>query len=94
MIWIGFYDSGEAVKLSKVIDDKLTNYGFRKEKSYKKHVTIARMKSREGREEIVRIVDKNIERTFGEMDCKEIKLRQSTLTPKGPIYKNIEVVKL
>ena len=94
VIWIGFHDEGETLKLSQVIDEKLTKYGFKKEKSYKPHVTIARMKSREGKEEILKIVEENKDKIFGEMECNEIKLKQSILTPKGPIYKDVEVVKL
>lgn len=94
VIWIGFYDDGETINISKNIDERLAKYGFRKEKDYKPHVTIARMKSREGREEIRRIIEENKEKEFGEIKCQAIKLKQSILTPQGPIYRTIREVSL
>ena len=94
VIWIGFYDKGETIKLSNSINERLAAHGFKKEKSYKPHVTIARMKSGEKKAEVLQVIKENKGEIFGEMECKEIKLKQSILTPEGPIYKDVEVVKL
>ena len=94
VIWIGFYDNGETINISKNIDERLVKYGFKKEKDFKPHVTIARMKGMEGKEEIRKIIDENKEKEFGKIKCQAIKLKQSILTPQGPIYKTIQEVSL
>ena len=94
VIWIGFSDEGQAEKMARQIDEKLSALGFKREKNYKPHVTIARMKSGEKKEKVLEIIDTYRDEIFGEIECREIKLKKSTLTPEGPIYEDIEVVKL
>lgn len=94
VLWIGFFDNGQTKILSEIINERLAEYGFKKEKNFKPHVTIARMKSREGKEDVLKIIDFYREKEFGEIECCEIKLKESVLTPKGPIYKDLEVVRL
>ena len=94
VIWIGFADDGQTEKMARHIDEKLSILGFKRDKSYKPHVTIARMKSGEKRDKVLEIIDEYKDVIFGEIECREIKLKKSTLTPKGPIYEDIEVVKL
>ncbi len=94
VIWIGFHDNGEVVKISKAIDEGISRYGFKKEKSYVPHITIARMKGRERKEKVLQIIEEYEKKEFGEIECREIKLKKSILTPKGPIYEDLEVVEL
>ncbi|HHO56980.1 MAG TPA: RNA 2',3'-cyclic phosphodiesterase [Thermoplasmatales archaeon] len=94
VIWLGFHDDGEVVKISKTIDENLSSLGFRKERSYVPHITVARMKSGLKKEEVIRVLKEYEEREFGEVECKEIKLKKSILTRDGPIYEDIEVVKI
>ena len=94
VIWLGFHDDGEVVKISKTIDENLSSLGFRKERSYVPHITVARMKSGLKKEEVIRVLKEYEEREFGEVECKEIKLKKSILTREGPIYEDIEVVKI
>ncbi|MCD6370381.1 MAG: RNA 2',3'-cyclic phosphodiesterase [Thermoplasmata archaeon] len=90
VIWIGVAPAEPIVKLSKCIDEKLSLLGFEKEKSYIPHLTIARAKGP--------VSIKNLERfkgtKFGEVEVKEIKIKKSTLTPKGPIYKDLASIQL
>ena len=94
IIWIGFHDNGETSSISKALNEHLAYHGFRKEKNYKSHITIARMKTRENKEKIIQIVNDNKERVFKSVVCNEMKLKKSILTPQGPIYTDIEVVAL
>lgn len=94
VIWIGFNDNGETVAISKNIDERLCKYGFKKEKDFKPHVTIARMKSIEAKDKVIQVIKENKEKEFGEVDCNTIKLKQSILRPEGPIYKTIYECKL
>jgi len=54
-------------------------------KSFEPHVTIARVKSRR-RENLVSILKKVKEMYIGRMIVDNIRLKKSTLTPRGPIY--------
>lgn len=94
VVWIGFQDGGETVTLSKTIDEHLSPLGFKKERNFHPHVTIARMKGREGKERVLGVVDAHEHTEFGHVRCSSIILKQSTLTPKGPIYSDVEVVYL
>lgn len=94
VVWIGFQDRGETVALSKNIDEHLFTLGFKKERNFHPHVTIARMKSREGKDEVIRVVEAHEHTEFGNVMCDRITLKHSVLTPKGPIYSDVEVVHL
>ncbi|OYT60583.1 RNA 2',3'-cyclic phosphodiesterase [Euryarchaeota archaeon ex4484_178] len=90
VIWIGIEDYEPIVKMAKCIDSHLSKMGFKREKSYIPHLTVARAKGR------VRI--KNIQdfmhRDFGDVEVREIKIKKSTLTPKGPIYEDVAIIQL
>jgi len=90
VIWIGVNQYEPIVKMAKCIDSKLSKFGFQKEKSYVPHLTVARAKGRVS----IRNIDKFIHMDFGRVEIKEIKLKKSTLTPKGPIYEDIAVIQL
>ena len=74
----------------RCIDYHLTKFGFKREKSYVPHLTIARVKGKIKIENL----EKFREMEFGEIEVKEIKIKKSTLTPEGPIYEDVEVIPL
>ncbi|MEM1513594.1 MAG: RNA 2',3'-cyclic phosphodiesterase [Candidatus Thermoplasmatota archaeon] len=94
VIWLGFHDNGETLKMANYIDEKLVEYGIKREASYKPHITIARMKSGENKEKILRVIEENKDKYFGEINCESIKLKQSILKPEGPTYIDIGEIKL
>ena len=92
VIWIGTKDGiNELEKLAEMIRTKLSQIGFHPDKKFKPHVTIFRVKNK-----IEGISDK-LERFssyyFGKQTVSEIKLKKSELTPNGPIYTDLLVVK-
>ena len=92
VIWIGTNDGvNELEKLAEMIRTKLSQIGFHPDKKFKPHVTIFRVKNK-----IEGISDK-LERFssyyFGKQTVSEIKLKKSELTPNGPIYTDLLVVK-
>ena len=92
VIWIGTNDGiNELEKLAEMIHTKLSQIGFHPDKKFKPHVTIFRVKNK-----IEGISDK-LERFssyyFGKQTVSEIKLKKSELTPNGPIYTDLLVVK-
>lgn len=88
VVWVGVKEGREAlIDLQKEIDEELSKIGFRKEKYFKPHLTLARvkfLKDKLGSLERLKKAD-----FVGEFTAESIELVESTLTPKGPIYKVI-----
>jgi 2'-5' RNA ligase len=68
----------ELIGLQRRLDNSLFELGIKREKNFKTHLTIGRVRSAENKEKLIEVVE----------------LKKSDLTPKGPIYSNIKVVKL
>ena len=92
VIWIGTNDGvSELEKLAEMIRSKLSQLGFNPDKKFKPHVTIFRVKNKiEG---ISSKLEKFSSCYFGKQIVSEIKLKKSELTPNGPIYTDLLVVK-
>ena len=92
VIWIGTNDGvNELEKLAEMIRTKLSQIGFHPDKKFKPHVTIFRVKNKiEGMSDKLEKFSSYI---FGEQTVSEIKLKKSELTPNGPIYTDLLVVK-
>jgi 2'-5' RNA ligase len=92
VIWIGTNDGiDELEKLAAMIRTKLSQIGFNPDKKFKPHVTIFRVKNKiEG---ISDKLEKFSSYYFGKQIVSEIKLKKSELTPNGPIYTDLLVVK-
>ena len=70
---------------------KLSDLGFNPDKKFKPHVTIFRVKNKiEG---LTDKLEKYSSYSFGKQEISEIKLKKSELTPNGPIYTDLLVVK-
>ena len=68
-------------------------YFFKKEKNYVPHITIGRVKNISDKEKLSQTL-KNLKKKYhGKMEVKKIYIKSSTLTPSGPIYKNIKETK-
>jgi 2'-5' RNA ligase len=101
VIWVGMEKGvGELKTLQEEVESRLNALGFPLEKRFSSHVTLCRVKmiSRAGsRDEIGRLLKKIAELReveVGEMLVDEIKLKHSTLTPKGPVYEDVYVKRL
>ena len=92
VIWIGTNDGvNELEKLAEMIRTKLSQIGFHPDKKFKPHVTIFRVKNKiEGMSDKL---EKFSSYYFGKQTVSEIKLKKSELTPNGPIYTDLLVVK-
>ena len=92
VIWIGVDEKSakQLVELALQVEKKLGPLGFRQDKPFKPHLTIFRVKNR------IDDISGTIER-FNKVDLvkytmTELKLKQSVLTPSGPIYSDLQVV--
>jgi len=92
IIWIGTDDGiNELEKLAEMIRSKLSQLGFSPDKKFKPHVTIFRVKNKI--EDMSDKLEKFSSYYFGKQTVSEIKLKKSELTPNGPIYTDLLVVK-
>jgi 2'-5' RNA ligase len=55
-------------------------------------MTIARVKSNLNREALAEYVESMRGQEFGKMPVKAVRLKKSTLTPRGPVYTTIHEV--
>jgi len=93
VVWIGAEEGREAfVRVASELDRALSKMGFQREKGIEPHLTIARVKGPIGN--LPEIIRKLSDIEIGYIDVREVKLKKSTLTPKGPIYEDMHVVKL
>jgi len=92
VIWIGTDDGiNELEKLAEMIRSKLSHLGFSPDKKFKPHVTKFRVKNKI--EDLSSKLEKFSSYSFGKQLVSEIKLKKSELTPNGPIYTDLLVVK-
>lgn len=90
VIWIGVENAEPLIAISQCIDAGLNELGFKKEKSYVPHLTIGRAKGPVKIKNLEKF--KNME--FSTFSVREIKIKKSTLTSKGPIYEDISTIQL
>jgi len=95
VIWIGISGAKQLSNIADILNQECTKIGVKKDKrGFSAHLTIGRMRSARGKDQIISIL-KNYEDTlFAEIPVSEINLKKSTLTPKGPIYETLSTVTL
>ncbi|WP_409199424.1 RNA 2',3'-cyclic phosphodiesterase [Methanobrevibacter sp. DSM 116169] len=91
VLWIGFKNNDILTNLQKDLDNEFFKLGFKKERDYKSHLTIARVKGSKNRDLIKKTLENNKNITIGKMKVSKIHLKKSTLTPNGPIYEDLKV---
>ncbi len=95
VVWIGLKQAEHLSAIASYLNENLTTLGFKKEKrDFSPHLTIARVKTAQGKEEIISLVDQYSETIFEEFPINHVTLKKSTLTPKGPIYETLKTIPL
>ena len=84
VVWVGAENEG-LDRIAAELDKGLQPFGFGSEK-FVSHLTIARVT---GRIDPGDFLSKHKYDYFGRFEVKEIKLKRSTLTPRGPIYEDL-----
>ncbi len=86
VVWLGVESSGTFENISLELNESLKSLGFKKEKGFKGHLTLARVKSAKDKNKIIKMIKVNRDVCVLNMSVSGINLMKSTLTPKGPIY--------
>lgn len=92
VIWIGVDDQSarHLIDLASQVEKKLGPLGFRPDKPFKPHLTIFRVKNRI--DDISGTIERFKKVSLGKYTMTELKLKQSVLTPSGPVYSDLQVV--
>ncbi len=97
VIWAGISPSDPLVAIQKSLETKLTETGLYNPPPHQKftpHITLGRVRDSRHRHDILKEIEKNTTFTTPFFEINELKLKQSTLLPGGPIYDDIAVYKL
>ncbi len=90
--WVGLEPEGEFVQLQKKIDDALDKE-FPKEKGFKPHITLARVKFVSDKQQFRQQLQQ-IKASSMKFTVDSFKLKRSTLSSKGAVYEDLAVYKL
>lgn len=91
VIWVGIVQGFDELKsIRDQLDRLLKDIGIKYEndEEFTPHITIARLKYRPS-PEIIKFIMEHSSYEVGEMIVNAVRLKKSTLTPKGPIYETI-----
>ncbi len=96
VIWIGLVDEkGTLTSLQKQIETYLEKIGIQPEdRPFHPHLTLGRMKSSRGKEELAGRMEKHREEDFGDFQVERVVLFKSDLKPSGPIYTLLRELRL
>jgi 2'-5' RNA ligase len=96
VIWMGFQEGKEIiVAIQKQLEREFEKIGFQPEdRPFHPHLTLGRMRSNRGKDELVRGMERYREEEFGNFQVEKIVLIKSDLKPTGPIYTALREIRL
>jgi 2'-5' RNA ligase len=91
-VWCAISDGGNGEHLLGLIESALSPLGFtREERRFTPHATVARVKDPDP--SLVTVLGQLRGRIYGSCMVSGMKLKKSTLTPRGPVYEDLLEVK-
>ena len=95
VVWAGVEEGKEElVELQRKIEMELQKIGFRLERDFVAHLTIARVRTAKQKDRLAGFIKEMSGTEFGVSRALAVELKQSMLTPKGPIYSTLTKVEL
>ncbi len=90
VIWAGIAEGGERLRaVYEELEGRLRKLGFRPEgREYHPHVTLIRVKGPRNPRLLKALMELS-DYEFGTVRCDSLRLKKSTLTPRGPIYETL-----
>ncbi|MDD4137016.1 MAG: RNA 2',3'-cyclic phosphodiesterase, partial [Methanoregula sp.] len=87
-VWCTIDDGGNGERLLALIEPALSPLGFaREDRRFTPHATVARVKSPDPT--LFSALSQLRDRTYGSCTISGMKLKKSTLTPRGPVYEDL-----
>jgi len=94
VIWVGVDSGGKLEAISEKLNSELKTLGFKSDKGFRGHLTLARVKNAKDKKKISRFIKANRDTIIMDFRVSSIELMKSTLTPTGPIYETIRSIPL
>jgi 2'-5' RNA ligase len=87
-VWCSIDDSGKCSEIFRLAEDKLAPLGFPREtRKFTPHATLARIKAYDP--SLSRVIGSIRGKSYGTCTIAGIRLKKSTLTPRGPLYEDL-----
>ena len=92
VVWAGITTGADQVKsVFSQLEPRLRSLGFTPDnRGFSPHLTIARVRSGRNKQQLAEFITENANCEFGVFTAKCLRLKKSTLTPKGPIYSTLK----
>jgi 2'-5' RNA ligase len=92
VVWTGITEGADQLKnVFSQLEPRLRGLGFTPDnKGFSPHLTIARVRSGRNKQQLAEFITENTNYEFGAVNAKCLRLKKSTLTPKGPIYSTLK----
>lgn len=94
VLWVGITPKADYVSLQKEIDLSLKPIGFRPERDYRPHLTIARVREVSDKPKLQQFISSHKTSPFGPVQVSSVSLMQSQLGKGAPVYSELEIFKL
>jgi 2'-5' RNA ligase len=95
VVWVGIEGAEPLAKIAEALEISLESLGFpRERRSWKAHVTLARVKGSRDLEPVRGILESHATDLFGTSTVDVVHLKKSVLTPQGARYTIVESVGL
>ncbi len=93
VVWVGGSKGADA--LAAAIEETASQAGLAKDRyGFTAHLTIGRIRSPRGAGPLAAAIAALGQRDFGDDEVSEFSLIRSTLTPRGPVYEQVEAFSL
>ncbi len=92
VIWAGITTGADQLKnIFSQLEPRLQGLGFTPDpQGFSPHLTIARVRSGRNKQQLSQLIAENGDYEFGAVNAKCLRLKQSNLTPKGPVYSTLK----
>jgi 2'-5' RNA ligase len=95
VVWVGMDDGAVLGGIAERLEDSFSEMGFRRERrGFRPHLTVARARTARGMSPVADMITANAATDFGGQQVERVVLKKSVLTPKGPVYSDVEKVPL
>ena len=90
VVWAGVAPADEplVVPIAEGVIAALEGMGEREDRQFRPHITLGRVRTGRNVRELNEVLRQNAGMEFGALGLREIKLKSSSLTPTGPVYRD------